>query len=83
MAQPDPFLVALGATIRARREELGMTQDALALAIDTSQRRVWEWENARRDLRISTSLRPLARALRMSVSALMSAAEVRYEDENR
>lgn len=83
MAEPDPFLLALGATIRARRKELGMTQDALALALSASQRRIWEWENARRDLRLSTSLRPLAKALGMSVSALLSAAEVRFEDEQR
>jgi transcriptional regulator with XRE-family HTH domain len=83
VAEPDPFLVALGAAIRARRTDLGMTQAELGLAVGASQRRVWEWENAKRDLRLTSSLRPLAAALRMSGSALMSAAEVRFEDESR
>jgi len=81
--ESDPFLIALGETIRARRRELGLTQSALALAVGTTQRRIWEWESARRDLRLSTSLRPLAAALDMSTSALMSAVEVRFNDRHR
>lgn len=83
MAEPDLFLVALGATIRARRTELRMTQAALGLEIGVTQKMVWTWEHAKHDLRLSTSLRPLAAALGMTASQLMSAAEVRFGDQNR
>lgn len=78
--EPDAFLIALGAAVRSRREQLGMTQAALGLEIGQSQRRVWEWEQGRRDLRVSGSLVPLAAALRMTVTALVSAAEVAFHD---
>jgi transcriptional regulator with XRE-family HTH domain len=78
--EPDPFLIALGAAVRSRRERLGMTQAALGLEIGQSQRRVWEWERGKRDLRLSGSLVPLAAALNMTVTALVSAAEVEFHD---
>lgn len=80
MPEPDPFLAALGSAIRNRRERLGLTQAALGLEIGASQRRIWEWEHGRRDLRLSGSLLPLAAALRMSLAALVSAAEVELAD---
>ncbi|HEX4806840.1 MAG TPA: helix-turn-helix transcriptional regulator [Conexibacter sp.] len=78
--EPDPFLIALGVVIRSRRERLGMTQAALGLEVGQSQRRVWEWEQGSRDLRLSGSLVPLAAALRMSITALVSAVEVEFHD---
>jgi transcriptional regulator with XRE-family HTH domain len=80
MPESDPFLAALGAAIRTRREHLGITQAALGLEIGASQRRVWEWEHGRRDLRLAGSLVPLAAALRMTTAALLSAAEVELAD---
>lgn len=45
MAQrPDPQF-ALGEVIRSRREELGMTQEEVALAADTDQARISRIEN--------------------------------------
>jgi transcriptional regulator with XRE-family HTH domain len=82
MPDLDPLLPALGAVIRARRERLGLTQQALGNAVGgVSQRRVWEWEHGQRDLRLAGSLRPLADALRMSMSALLAAAEVELRDK--
>jgi len=83
MPELDPMLVALGAAIRSRRERLGLTQAALGLEIGASQRRVWEWEHGRRDLRLVGSLAPLAVALRMSVTALLAAAETELSDALR
>ena len=80
MAAPDPYLTALGVAIRRRREHLGLSQDALALEIGTSQRRIYEWERGMRDLRMAGSMVAIAAALRMSPVALMAATEVELTD---
>jgi transcriptional regulator with XRE-family HTH domain len=45
-AVPDTtsFLHALGVALRERREELALTQEALALRTGVPQRRIWEIE---------------------------------------
>jgi transcriptional regulator with XRE-family HTH domain len=72
-ARPAPQL-ALGAAVRARREELGLTQEGVALAGDLHQRWVSNLENGWRNPSYA-SLRRLAASLRLSASELIARAE--------
>jgi DNA-binding XRE family transcriptional regulator len=80
---PDPFLVALGEAIRARRTHLRLSQVALATAIGVSQRRIYDWEHGLRDVRLVGSLVPLAAGLNMTVVALLVQADVVFHDQRR
>jgi transcriptional regulator with XRE-family HTH domain len=44
MPEATRFLLALGQALRERREELGLTQEAVSLRTGVPQRRVWEIE---------------------------------------
>jgi transcriptional regulator with XRE-family HTH domain len=65
---------ALGAAVKARREELGLTQEAIALAGDLHQRWVSNVENGWRNPSYA-SLRRLAQALGLTTSELIALAE--------
>jgi DNA-binding XRE family transcriptional regulator len=81
-AMPDAasFLHALGQALRERREELGLTQEALSLRTGVPQRRIWEIEagignpTARTLLRLVSGLstpcsRVIARAEALAAAA--------------
>ena len=60
----------LGASIRTRREQIGMSVAELAQAIGVSEAAIYEWERARRKLNIDY-LPAIAAALRTTVKKLM------------
>ncbi len=66
--------VALGRAVKARREELGLTQEQIALRGDLQQRWISNVETGKRDLRYS-SLRRLAPLLELTIAELMGRAE--------
>jgi transcriptional regulator with XRE-family HTH domain len=68
------FKVALGTAVKARREELGLTQEQLALKGNLHTRWVSNIENAWRNPSYS-SLRRLAASLDISTSELIARAE--------
>jgi len=65
---------ALGRAVKARREELGLTQEQIALRGDLQQRWISNVETGKRDLRYS-SLRRLAPLLELTMAELMGRAE--------
>ena len=72
---PAPaFQVALGAAVKARREELGLTQEQLDLRTDLHQRWISNVENGKRNPSYA-SLRRLAAGLELTVSELAARAE--------
>lgn len=68
------FQAALGQAVRARREELGLTQEAIALKGDLHMRWVSNVENGWRNPSY-LSLRRLAASLDLSTSELIAHAE--------
>jgi transcriptional regulator with XRE-family HTH domain len=66
----DPSLVALGAGIRLRRKELGLSQEALALATDLDRSYVGGVERGEHNLSF-VSLCKLCESLEISVSVLL------------
>ncbi len=66
----DPSLVALGAGIRRRRKELGLSQEALALATDLDRSYVGGVERGEHNLSF-ISLYRLSIALETKVSELL------------
>jgi transcriptional regulator with XRE-family HTH domain len=74
MPEPLEFQQALGAAVRARRQELGLIQEQLSLRSDLHQRWISNVETGRRNASYG-SLRKLAAALELSASQLVAAAE--------
>jgi transcriptional regulator with XRE-family HTH domain len=74
MPVPPSFKRALGLAAAARRGELGLTQEALALRADLHQRWVSNVENGKRNPSYA-SLRRLATGLELTTSELISRAE--------
>ena len=72
-APPTPQM-ALGLAAKARREELGLTQEQLANDTDLHQRWISNVETGKRNPSYS-SLRRLAAGLGLSTSALIALAE--------
>lgn len=68
------FLRALGAALRERREELQLTQEALALRTGVPQRRIWEIEAGEGNPTARTLVRLVA-GLDAPCSALIARAE--------
>jgi transcriptional regulator with XRE-family HTH domain len=78
--QPLPsFQVALGAAVRARRQELALTQEELSLHSGLHQRWISNVETGRRNPSYA-SLRRLSLALGLSAADLVGRAES-LEDE--
>ncbi len=73
---PPSLQVVLGQAVKARREELGLTQEQLAMRGDLQQKWISNVETGKRDLRY-TSLRRLAPLLELSTAELMGMAEAR------
>ena len=72
---PAPaYQTALGQAVKARRQELGLTQEAVALRADLHQRWLSNVENAKRNPSYA-SLRRLAAALDLTASELIARAE--------
>lgn len=80
MPDETPFLRALGVALRERREELGLTQEALSLRTGVPQRRIWEVEAGAGNPTARTLLR-LVRGLDMPCSQLIARAERIAEHE--
>lgn len=74
MPSAPPFQVALGVAVKARREELALTQEQLALKGDLHTRWVSNVENAWRNPSY-LSLRRLAASLDLQASELIARAE--------
>lgn len=74
MSASPAFQAALGAAVKARREELGLTQEAVALRAELHQRWLSNVENGKRNPSYA-SLRRLAAGLDLSVSDLIARAE--------
>ena len=74
-----PLQVALGRAVKARRAELGLTQEQVALRGDLQQRWISNVETGKRDLRYS-SLRRLAPLLELTTAQLMDRAEASERD---
>lgn len=72
----------LGVVVRARREELGLSQEQLAHRTGLAQRRIWEIERARTSPQLTTWLR-LANGLETQLGALVSTAETQAARETR
>jgi transcriptional regulator with XRE-family HTH domain len=68
------FQIALGLAVRARRQELGLTQEVLALRSELHQRWISNVETGKRNPSYG-SLRRLAGALETSTSELLASAE--------
>nr|WP_246344892.1 helix-turn-helix transcriptional regulator [Conexibacter arvalis] len=75
-AVPDatPLLRALGVALRERRDELGLTQEAVSLRTGVPQRRIWELEAGIGNPTARTLLRLVA-GLDMPCSQLFIRAE--------
>ena len=74
MSASPAFQTALGAAVKARREELGLTQEQLDLRTDLHQRWISNVENGKRNPSYG-SLRRLAAGLGLTVSQLIARAE--------
>jgi transcriptional regulator with XRE-family HTH domain len=74
MSASPAFQAALGAAVRARRQELGLTQEQLDLRTDLHQRWISNVETGRRNPSYG-SLRRLAAGLELSASELLARAE--------
>lgn len=69
-----PLQVALGRAVKARRKELGLTQEQVALRGDLQQRWISNVETGKRDLRYSSLCR-LAPLLELTAAQLVDRAE--------
>jgi transcriptional regulator with XRE-family HTH domain len=74
MPAPPTFKTALGLAVKARREELGLTQEQVYLRTDIQQRYLSNVENGKRNPSYA-SLRRLAAGLDLSASELIARAE--------
>lgn len=74
MPAPPAFQLALGTAVKARREELGLTQEQVYLRTDIHQRWISNVENGKRNPSYA-SLRRLAAGLGLSASELIARAE--------
>jgi transcriptional regulator with XRE-family HTH domain len=74
MPAAPAFQLALGQAVKARREELGLTQEQLYLRTDIHQRYISNVENGKRNPSYA-SLRRLAEGLGLSASELIARAE--------
>lgn len=74
MSDATPFLRALGRALRDRRDELGLTQEAVSLRTGVPQRRIWELEAGIGNPTARTLLR-LVSGLDMPCSELFARAE--------
>lgn len=79
---PGVFRVALGEVLRERREELAMTQHALAAELNVRPSRIWEWETGRHVLRWDR-LFLVCGALGMTPTEMVARAETRTRDRMR
>jgi len=68
------FQLALGLAVKERRQELGLTQEALSLRAELHQRWISNVETGKRNPSYG-SLRRLAAALNLSASELLAEAE--------
>jgi transcriptional regulator with XRE-family HTH domain len=73
-AHPDPIDVSVGARIRARRLELGMSQTKLANALGLTFQQVQKYESGDNRVSASTLVRA-ARALGIAAAALVGEGE--------
>lgn len=64
----------MGVRIRARRQQKGMTQQDLAVAVGVALTQVYRWESDLAEPSLS-SVRALARALETSLEELIGAAD--------
>jgi transcriptional regulator with XRE-family HTH domain len=74
MPAPPPFKRTLGEAVAARRQELGLTQEALSLRADLHQRWISNVETGKRNPSYA-SLRRLAVGLDLAASELLARAE--------
>lgn len=74
MPDGTSFLRSLGRALRERRDELGLTQEAVSLRTGVPQRRIWELEAGIGNPTARTLLR-LVSGLEMPCSELFAAAE--------
>lgn len=74
MPELPAFQQALGAAVRERRQQLGLTQEQLSLRSELHQRWISNVETGRRNPSYG-SLRRLAGGLELSASQLIAAAE--------
>jgi transcriptional regulator with XRE-family HTH domain len=70
LAVSDPFDVAIGASIRHRREDLGLSQKALGAQADVSFQQLQKYETGRNRISFSTLVR-LAQGLGCRLSDLV------------
>jgi transcriptional regulator with XRE-family HTH domain len=81
MSDSPAFQLALGLAVKARRQELGLTQEQLANDTDLHQRWISNVENGKRNPSYA-SLRRLATGLNLTASELIARAE-RIEGDAR
>lgn len=74
MSAPPAFQAALGQAVKARRQELELTQEELHLRSELHQRWISNVETGKRNPSYA-SLRRLAAALDLSASELLARAE--------
>jgi transcriptional regulator with XRE-family HTH domain len=74
MSATPAFQTALGLAVKARREELGLTQETVAHDTDLHQRWISNVETGKRNPSYG-SLRRLAAGLELSASELLARAE--------
>jgi len=74
-----PVQIALGRAVKARRDELGLTQEQLALRGGLQQKWISNVETGKRDLMYS-SLRRLAPVLDLTTAELIERAEAGERD---
>lgn len=74
MAPAPAFQIALGRAVKARREELGLTQEQLANDTDLHQRWLSNVETGKRNPSYA-SLRRLASGLQLPASELLARAQ--------
>ncbi len=74
MSANPAFQAALGLAVKGRREELGLTQEAVSLRADLHQRWISNVENGKRNPSYG-SLRRLAAGLDLTTSELLARAE--------
>jgi transcriptional regulator with XRE-family HTH domain len=74
-----PVQISLGRAVKARRDELGLTQEQLALRGGLQQKWISNVETGKRDLMYS-SLRRLAPVLDLTTAELIERAEAGERD---
>lgn len=79
MPLAPPVQIALGRAVKARRDELGLTQEQLALRGGLQQKWISNVETGKRDLMYS-SLRRLAPVLDLTTAELIERAEAGERD---